>query len=66
MPENYDHYISKNNQGILLNADLQLRSFTLIVLILVMALFFVCPLYFLRTFCPDDTSLETAFRGGKQ
>ena len=31
-----------------------------------MALFFAVPLYFLRYILPDDTSLETAFRGGKQ
>ena len=64
MPENYDHYISKNIKAFY-KRRLAAPIIYLIVLILAWH-FFSLSAVFSPDILPDDTSLETAFRGGKQ
>ena len=64
MPENYDHYISKNIKAFY-KRRLAAPIIYLIVLILAWP-FFSLSAVFSPDILPDDTSLETAFRGGKQ
>ena len=64
MPENYDHYISKN-----IKAFYKRRLAAPIIYLIVLMLawhFFSLSAVFSPDILPDDTSLETAFRGGKQ
>ena len=64
MPENYDHYISKNIKAFY-KRRLAAPIIYLIVLILAWH-FFSLSAVFSPDILPDDTSLETAFLGGKQ
>lgn len=64
MPENYDHYISKNIKAFY-KRRLAAPIIYLIVLILAWH-FFSLSAVFSPDILPDDTSLETAFQGGKQ
>ena len=64
MPENYDHYISKNIKAFY-KRRLAAPIIYLIVLILAWH-FFSLSAVFSPDILPDDTSLETAFRCGKQ
>ena len=64
MPENYDHYISINIKAFY-KRRLAAPIIYLIVLILAWH-FFSLSAVFSPDILPDDTSLETAFRGGKQ
>lgn len=64
MPENYDHYISKNIKAFY-KRRLAAPIIYLIVLILAWH-FFSLSAVFSPDILPDDTSLETAFRSGKQ
>lgn len=64
MPENYDHYISKNIKAFY-KRRLAAPIIYLIVLILAWHFFSLSAVFSPDTL-PDDTSLETAFRGGKQ
>ncbi len=64
MPENYDHYISKNIKAFY-KRRLAAPIIYLIVLILAWH-FFSLSAVFSPDILPDDTSLETASRGGKQ
>ena len=64
MPENYDHYISKNIKAFY-KRRLAAPIIYLIVLILAWH-FFSLSAVFSPDILTDDTSLETAFRGGKQ
>ena len=64
MPENYDHYISKNIKAFY-KRRLAAPIIYLIVLILAWH-FFSLSAVFSPDILPDDTSLETAFRDGKQ
>jgi len=64
MPENYDHYISKNIKAFY-KRRLAAPIIYLIVLILAWH-FFSLSAVFSPDILPDDTSLETAFRAGKQ
>lgn len=64
MPENYDHYISKNIKAFY-KRRLAAPIIYLIVLILAWH-FFSLSAVFSPDILPDDTSLEPAFRGGKQ
>ena len=62
MPENYDHYISKN-----IKAFYKRRLAAPIIYLIILAWhFFSLSAVFSPDILPDDTSLETAFRGGKQ
>ena len=64
MPENYDHYISKN-----IKAFYKRRLAAPIIYLIVLMLawhFFSLSAVFSPDILPDDTSLETTFRGGKQ
>ncbi len=64
MPENYDHYISKNIKAFY-KRRLAAPIIYLIVLILAWH-FFSLSAVFSPDALPEDTSLETAFRGGEQ
>lgn len=64
MPENYDHYISKNIKAFY-KRRLAAPIIYLIVLILAWH-FFSLSAVFSPDILPEDTSLETAFRSGEQ